>query len=62
MTEARLQRILYATDFSAGSEPAMHFAPRLAQEYGAALFFLHVVEDVWKESISTRVDADDFSG
>jgi len=59
-TEARLQRILYATDFSAESEPAMHFARRLAQEYGAALFFLHIVEDVWKETISTRVDADDF--
>ncbi len=59
-TEARFQRILYATDFSAEAEPAMHFARRLAQEYGAALFFLHVVEDVWKETISTRVDADDF--
>ena len=45
-TEAKPQRILYATDFSPESEPAMHCACSLAKEYNAALFFLHVTEDV----------------
>jgi nucleotide-binding universal stress UspA family protein len=59
-TEARLRRILYATDFSPESEPAMHYACSLAKEYKAALFFLHVAEDVWKEPLSTRMQAGDF--
>ena len=59
-TEARLKRILYATDFSPESEPAMHYACALAKEYNAALFFLHVAEDVWQEPLSTRMQAADF--
>ncbi len=59
-TEARPPRILYATDFSQESEPAMHYACGLAKEYGSALFFLHVAEDVWKEPLSTRMQAADF--
>ncbi len=59
-TEARLQRILYATDFSPASKPAMHYAYVLAREYNAALFFLHVAEDIWKEPLSTRMQAADF--
>jgi nucleotide-binding universal stress UspA family protein len=59
-TEARPRRILYATDFSPESEPAMHYACTLAKEYRATLFFLHVAEDVWKEPITTRMQAADF--
>ena len=59
-TEARPRRILYATDFSPESEPAMHYACTLAKEYKATLFFLHVAEDVWKEPITTRMQAADF--
>jgi nucleotide-binding universal stress UspA family protein len=46
--------------FAAESEPAMRYACRLAKECGAALFFLHVAEDVWKEPLSTRMQAADF--
>lgn len=59
-TEAIPRRILYATDFSPESEPAMHYARTLAKEYKATLFFLHVAEDVWKEPITTRMQAADF--
>ncbi len=59
-TKARPRRILYATDFCPESEPAMHYACALAKEYDAALFFLHVAEDVWKEPLSTRMQAADF--
>ncbi|MGB2834759.1 MAG: universal stress protein [Candidatus Sulfotelmatobacter sp.] len=59
-TEARLRRILYATDFSPESEPAMHYACALSKEYNAELFFLHVAEDVWQEPLSTRMQAADF--
>ena len=59
-TEARLKRILYATDFSLESKPAMHYAYSLAKEHGAALAFLHVAEDVWKEPLSTRMRPADF--
>ncbi len=58
--EAPPHRILYATDFSAESEPAMHYAYFLAKEYRASLVFLHIAEDVWKEPLSTRMRAADF--
>ncbi len=58
--EAGFRRILYATDFSPQSEPAMHYGCSLAERYGASLFFLHVAEDVWKEPLSTRMQAADF--
>ena len=38
----------------------MHYARTLAKEYKATLFFLHVAENVWKEPISTRMQAADF--
>jgi nucleotide-binding universal stress UspA family protein len=58
--EVRVERILYATDFSPESRRAMRYAYALAREYGAHLYFLHVVEDVWQEPFSTRVSADAF--
>lgn len=58
--EVRLERILYATDFSSESRPAMRYAYALTKEYDAHLYFLHVVEDVWQEPFSTRVSADTF--
>jgi nucleotide-binding universal stress UspA family protein len=59
-SEVRVERILYATDFSPESRRAMRYAYALATEYSAHLYFLHVVEDVWQEPISTRVSADSF--
>jgi nucleotide-binding universal stress UspA family protein len=59
-TEAKPLRILYATDFSPESEPAMRFACSLSREYSAALFFLHVTQDAYKEPLSTRMQAADF--
>jgi nucleotide-binding universal stress UspA family protein len=56
----RLERILYATDFSPESRTAMDFAFALAQEYRGHLFILHVAEDVWQEPLSTRMPANDF--
>jgi nucleotide-binding universal stress UspA family protein len=58
--ELTIERILYVTDFSPESEPAMHFAGKLAKGFGAALYFLHVVEDVWEEPLSTGMRAADF--
>jgi nucleotide-binding universal stress UspA family protein len=58
--EVSVERILYATDFSKESEQAMRYAHALAREYGAQLYFLHVVEDVWREPFSTRVSGDTF--
>jgi len=59
-TEVRLTRILYATDFSLESRRAMRYAYAVAKQYGAHLYFLHVVEDAWAEPVSTRVSADSF--
>ncbi len=59
-TESRVRRILFATNFSSESEPAMRYAYSLAGSYHAALHFLHVAEDVWKEPLSTRMSAKDF--
>ncbi len=59
-TEAKPRRILYATDFSPESELAMRYACSLAKEYRAALFFLHVTQDAFKEPLSTRMQAADF--
>ncbi|HEX4785405.1 MAG TPA: universal stress protein [Candidatus Sulfotelmatobacter sp.] len=58
--EVRVERILYATDFSPESRRGMRYAHALATEYGAHLYFLHIVEDVWQEPFSTRVPADTF--
>ena len=59
-TELSLRRILHATDFSPGAEPAMHYAFSLAREDGATLTLLHVAEDVWREPLSTRLRPADF--
>jgi len=58
--EVNLRRILYATDFLPESKRAMRYAYALAGQYGGHLYFLHVVEDVWREPLSTRVPADAF--
>ena len=41
-----LKRILFPTDFSADAENALAYATSLAEEYGAELCLLHVVEDI----------------
>lgn len=58
--EVNIRRILYATDFLPESKRAMRYACALATQYSAHLYFLHVVEDVWHEPLSTRVSADAF--
>ncbi len=43
-----IKKILFATDFSEGSSHAMHYAVDLARQYGARLYFVHVIYDVAK--------------
>lgn len=59
-SEERLERILYATDFSAESKGAMEYAYELAKISRAKLYFLHIVGDVWSEPVSTRMSPDAF--
>lgn len=42
----RLNRILYCTDFSENSQPALNYAISARQEYDAELTLLHVLEDI----------------
>ena len=58
--EVNIRHILYVTDFLPESKRAMRYAYALAKQYGAHLYLLHVVEDVWREPFSTRVPADTF--
>jgi nucleotide-binding universal stress UspA family protein len=58
--EVYLDRILFATDFSAESSRAVDYAYALARAYGAHLCFLHVIEAVWTEPLATRVPAEEF--
>jgi nucleotide-binding universal stress UspA family protein len=58
--EARIERILFATDFETVSRPALNFAYALVRAYSAQLLFLHVTEDVWQEPLSTRMSAEAF--
>jgi nucleotide-binding universal stress UspA family protein len=46
------KRILYATDFSAGSSAALHYAASLARHAAAQLIAMHVVEPipVWESA------------
>ena len=44
-TEAELKNILFATDFGAGAEKAAGHAFSLAQEHGARLTMLHVIQE-----------------
>jgi nucleotide-binding universal stress UspA family protein len=41
-----LNRILFCTDFSENSAPALHYAISSTQEYNAELTLLHVIEEV----------------
>ena len=43
-----INRILFATDFSEGSSNALPYAVDMAKQYGAKLFFIHVIYDVSK--------------
>lgn len=46
MMEIRLQQILVPTDFSEPSRYAKRYALSLAQQYGASIHLLHVIQDV----------------
>ena len=48
-----LNRILYCTDFSENSEPALHYAISATEEYDAELTLLHILEET---SISAHKD------
>ena len=41
----KMERILYATDFSEGASHALPYAVDLAKQYNAKLYILHVVYD-----------------
>jgi nucleotide-binding universal stress UspA family protein len=45
-----IKRILFATDFSEGSASAMPYAVSMARQYGAKLYFVHVIHDIAKSS------------
>ncbi|MBI4843994.1 MAG: universal stress protein [Nitrospirae bacterium] len=57
----KIERILFPTDFSEGSELALHFAADLAKQYKAKLYMLHVLYDVMRahESHIPHVSADE---
>ena len=44
----KVERILYATDFSEGASPALPYAVDLAKHYNARLYIVHVVYDFIK--------------
>ena len=44
------KKILFATDFSEGSANALPYAVSIAKQYGAKLYFVHVMYDVVKTS------------
>lgn len=58
--EVHLRRILHVTDFSAESRRALDYAWALAKAYRADLYLLHIVDNVWKEPLSTRMPPDSF--
>ena len=43
-----IKKIVFATDFSESSVSALRYAVDLAKQYGARLYFLHVLDDVAK--------------
>ncbi len=56
-----LSRILYCTDFSENSKPALNYAISAAEEYDAELTLLHVLEEVpspakTEEAIATATE------
>jgi nucleotide-binding universal stress UspA family protein len=58
--EARIERILFATDLEAKSRPALDYAYALARAHSAQLILLHVTEDIWREPLSTRMTHEAF--
>lgn len=52
------RHILYATDFSSPSQPALHYALALAQESNAQVTMLHVIEEPCVELNEEWPDAD----
>lgn len=44
----KVERILFPTDFSEGSQQALHYAVDFARHYNAKLYILHVVYDIKK--------------
>ena len=44
----KMERILFATDFSEGSSRALPYALDMAKQYDAKLFLIHVIYDVAK--------------
>lgn len=44
----KIEKILFATDFSEGSAIALPYAVDMAKKYGARLYFVHVVYDITK--------------
>lgn len=44
----KIERILFATDFSEGSDHALPYAVDMARQYGAKLYLVHVIFDVAK--------------
>jgi nucleotide-binding universal stress UspA family protein len=45
-----IKKILFATDFSEGSSSSLPYAVSIAKQYGAKLYFVHVMYDVVKTS------------
>lgn len=44
----KIEKILFATDFSEGSAVALPYAVDMAKQYGAKLYLVHVVYDITK--------------
>ncbi len=44
----KIEKILFATDFSEGSTVALPYAVDIARQYGAKLYLVHVVYDITK--------------
>lgn len=44
----KIEKILFATDFSEGSAMALPYAVDMAKKYGARLYLVHVVYDITK--------------
>jgi nucleotide-binding universal stress UspA family protein len=59
-TETTIRNILFATDFSAESEPAMHFACFFAKSYGANLRFLHVADAARMDPLSATTTSSQY--
>jgi nucleotide-binding universal stress UspA family protein len=43
-----IKKIIFATDFSAGSNYTAPFAAEMARRYGAKLYVIHVIQDMGK--------------